>query len=261
MSDEPARAELGWVADTRRVTALTGAGMSTDSGIPDYRGPQGLWRRDPEAEKLVTYQYYMSDPEVRRRSWLSRRDNPAWNAVPNAAHHALVDVEHANVPLRIITQNVDGLHQQAGSTPRKVFELHGSMFHVVCTECAAQSSMEEALERVASGEQDPRCLYCGGIQKSGTVMFGQRLPDETLHAAASAASSCDLFLAVGTSLQVEPAASLCRLAVDRGAHLVVVNGAPTPYDDIATAVLRESVSAALPRITATITAGPAGGRP
>jgi NAD-dependent deacetylase len=137
------------------LAILSGAGISTDSGIPDYRGPNGLWRRDPEAEKLVTYDHYMNEPEIRRRSWLMRRDSPAFRARPNAAHEAVARLERTGVPLRVITQNVDGLHQAAGLPGRKVLELHGSARSVVCTACEARSAMAEAIARVEAGEPDP----------------------------------------------------------------------------------------------------------
>jgi NAD-dependent deacetylase len=236
------------------VAVLTGAGVSTDSGVPDYRGPNGVWRRNPGAERLVTYQDYMADPQVRRRSWLMRRDSPVWGAEPNAAHRALVDLERSGVPLRIITQNIDGLHQKAGSTPRKVLELHGTVHAVLCVSCGDRTPMAEALARVEAGEADPPCLRCGGVLKSATVMFGQSLDPEVLGESARIAQVCDLFLAVGTSLQVEPAASLCRVAAESGARLVIVNADPTPYDAIADEVVREPIGTALPAIAARLRA-------
>jgi len=235
------------------VALLSGAGVSTDSGIPDYRGPQGLWRRDPEAEKLVTYDVYMSDPEIRRRSWRMRRDSPTWQARPNAAHEAIVGLERAGVPVRVITQNVDGLHQRAGLTPRKVLELHGSARSVVCTGCGERGPMDEALERVASGEEDPDCRGCGGILKSATVMFGERLDPAVLGEAVAVAKGCDVFIAVGTSLQVQPAASLVGLAAEHGARLLIVNAEPTPYDGLAERVIREPIGTALPALLSTFT--------
>jgi len=234
------------------VALLSGAGISTDSGIPDYRGPRGVWRRDPEAEKLSTYDVYMSDPEVRRRAWRTRRDSPAWNARPNAAHEAVVRLERAGVPVRVITQNVDGLHQSAGLTPRKVLELHGTAREVVCTRCSARGPMAEALERVVAGEEDPPCLACGGILKSATVMFGQRLDPRVLSEAVAIAKGCDVFVAVGTSLQVQPAASLAGLAAEHGARLVIVNAEPTPYDALAAEVVRTPIGTALPALLDTL---------
>ncbi|MFG2212094.1 NAD-dependent deacetylase [Streptomyces sp. NPDC048638] len=230
------------------VAILSGAGISTDSGIPDYRGPNGLWRRDPEAEKLVTYDAYMADPEIRRRSWRMRLDSPAFRARPNAAHEAVARLERSGAPVRVITQNVDGLHQLAGMPERKVLELHGTARAVTCTRCRARSSMAWALERVAAGEADPPCLVCGGILKSATVMFGQRLDPQVLGTALGLAKAAEVFLAVGTTLQVHPAASLAGIAAEHGARLVIVNADPTPYDEIADEVVREPIGSALPRL-------------
>ncbi|MBC7269728.1 MAG: NAD-dependent deacetylase [Streptomyces sp.] len=230
------------------VAILSGAGVSTDSGIPDYRGPNGLWRRDPGAEKLVTYEYYMGDPEIRRRSWLLRRETRALRVEPNAAHRAVVELERAGVPVRVITQNVDGLHQEAGMPARKVLELHGSARSVVCTRCGARGSMEDALARVDAGEDDPACLECGGILKSATVMFGERLDPAVLGDALAITKACQVFIAVGTSLQVQPAAGLAGVAADHGARLVIVNAEPTPYDEIADEVVREPIGTALPAL-------------
>ncbi|MFJ9538376.1 SIR2 family NAD-dependent protein deacylase [Streptomyces sp. NPDC101225] len=230
------------------VAILSGAGISTDSGIPDYRGPQGLWRRDPEAEKLVTYAYYMGDPEIRRRSWLMRRESRALDARPNAAHRAVAELERSGVPVRVVTQNVDGLHQLAGLPARKVLELHGSARSVVCTGCHARGSMEEALARVDAGEADPPCRECGGILKSATVMFGERLDPEVLGDALAVSKACQVFVAVGSSLQVQPAAGLAGVAADHGARLIIVNAEPTPYDDLADEVVREPIGTALPAL-------------
>lgn len=230
------------------VAILSGAGLSTDSGIPDYRGPNGLWRRDPEAERLVTYSSYMADPDIRRRSWLMRRDSPAVKAEPNAAHHAIVALERSGVPVRVITQNVDGLQQRAGFPERKILELHGSARAVSCTRCHARSSMDEALARVTAGEPDPACEACGGILKAATVMFGERLDPEVLARAMAIAKACQILVAVGTTLQVQPAASLAGLASEGGARLVIVNADPTPYDPLADQVVREPIGTALPRL-------------
>ncbi|KUO12914.1 SIR2 family NAD-dependent protein deacylase [Streptomyces sp. DSM 15324] len=230
------------------VALLTGAGISTDSGIPDYRGPNGLWRRDPEAEKLVTYDFYMRDPEIRRRSWLMRRETGALRAEPNAAHRAVAGLERSGIPVRVITQNVDGLHQRAGLPDRKVLELHGTAHGVVCTKCHARGTMADALARVDAGEPDPPCLECGGILKTATVMFGERLDPVVLGDALAISKACTVFIAVGTSLQVQPAAGLAGVAADHGARLVIVNAEPTPYDEIADEVVREPIGEALPRL-------------
>ncbi|SEE73285.1 NAD-dependent deacetylase [Streptomyces sp. 3213] len=234
------------------VAVLSGAGISTDSGIPDYRGPNGLWRRDPEAEKLVTYEYYMGDPEIRRRSWQMRRDNPALQAEPNAAHRAIVELEKSGVPVRVITQNVDGLHQLAGLPARKVLELHGTAREFSCTGCHARGPMQDALARVTAGEADPPCLECGGILKSATVFFGERLDPVVLGEAAAITKACQVFIAVGSSLQVHPAAGLAGVAADHGARLIIVNAEPTPYDEQADEVVREPIGTALPELLRTL---------
>ncbi|MEU9528802.1 Sir2 family NAD-dependent protein deacetylase [Streptomyces sp. NPDC048210] len=232
------------------VAILSGAGVSTDSGIPDYRGPQGLWRKNPEAEKLVTYDFYMADPDIRRRSWLMRRDAGAWNAEPNAAHRAVAALERSGTPVRVITQNVDGLHQRAGLSARKVVELQGTAREVVCTRCHARSEMEEALARVEAGEADPPCSVCGGVLKPATVMFGERLDPRVLAEAMAIAKASEVFIAVGTTLQVQPAASLAGVAVEHGARLVVMNAEPTPYDELAEETVREPIGTALPALLA-----------
>ncbi|MGR3868705.1 Sir2 family NAD-dependent protein deacetylase [Streptomyces graminifolii] len=230
------------------VALLTGAGISTDSGIPDYRGPNGLWRKDPEAEKLVTYDYYMGDPEIRRRSWQLRRQTQALKAEPNAAHRAVVELERAGVPVRVITQNVDGLHQLAGLPARKVLELHGTAREFTCTRCHARGPMADAIARIEAGEDDPGCLVCGGILKSATVYFGEQLDPVVLGEAAAVTKACQVFVAVGSTLQVHPAAGLAGVAVDHGARLIIVNAEATPYDELADEVVREPIGTALPRL-------------
>jgi NAD-dependent deacetylase len=230
------------------VAVLTGAGISTDSGIPDFRGPSGIWTRNPAAEKLSTYQAYMADPELRRRSWQNRLAHPAWGAEPNPAHLALARLARSAIDTQVITQNIDGLHQRAGTPPARVIELHGTMFGVVCTGCGDRTEMADALARVRAGEGDPPCTRCGGILKSATVMFGQALPPGVFERAAAVAARCDLMLAIGSTLTVEPAASLCAIAAEAGASLVIINRDPTPYDRAATAVIREPIGEAVPRI-------------
>jgi NAD-dependent deacetylase len=232
------------------VAILSGAGISTDSGIPDYRGPNGLWRRDPEAEKLVTYDTYVGDPRIRRRAWRMRLENQARDARPNVAHEAVAELERSGVPVRVITQNVDGLHQDAGMPARKVLELHGSARSVVCVSCHARGAMADALVRVRAGEDDPACRECGGILKSATVMFGERLDPVVLGQAMAIAKACEVFVAVGSSLRVQPAASLAGIAAEHDARVVIVNAEPTPYDEVAAEVIREPIGTALPALLA-----------
>lgn len=239
-----------WIAAARRIVALTGAGISTDSGIPDFRGPQGLWTRDPEAEKQSTLQYYMADPGVRRRAWRNRLESPAWHAQPNAGHHALVALERRGTLDTLITQNIDGLHQQAGSSPGRVIEIHGTMREVMCMACGERAPMERALARVRAGEDDPPCRTCGGVLKSATISFGQALVEADLIRARDAALRCDLLLAIGSTLSVYPVAGVVPLAKEAGARVVIVNAEPTAMDGLADAVLRGSIATLLPRLTA-----------
>jgi NAD-dependent deacetylase len=229
---------------------LTGAGVSTDSGIPDFRGPQGVWTRDPTAERLATLETYLEEPAVRRRAWQNRVSSPVWAAKPNAGHEALVELERQGKLDTLITQNTDGLHQLAGSDPALVVEIHGTMRDIVCTACGDRGPAESTLDRVRQGEDDPACLHCGGILKSATISFGQSLDPDTILRAEMAARSCDVFLAVGTSLSVYPAAGLVPSAHESGARVVIVNAEPTPFDDLAAAVVHGPISAVLPEIVA-----------
>jgi NAD-dependent deacetylase len=236
------------LAPPRRVTVLTGAGISTDSGIPDFRGPQGVWTKNPAAEKASTLSHYLGDPEVRRAAWQNRLHSPAWDAKPNAGHLALVDLERQGRLVAVVTQNIDELHQLAGHDPSMVIEVHGSMRRVVCWDCGSGGPMAPTLERVRAGEDDPRCTECGGILKSATISFGQNLDPDVLELAEKAARSCDTLLVVGSSLLVYPAAGLVPLAKRSGAALVIVNGEETPFDWMADSVLHDSISEVLPQI-------------
>jgi NAD-dependent deacetylase len=238
----------GWIDAARRVVALTGAGISTESGIPDFRGPQGLWTRNPEAEKQATIQHYVADREIRKRAWRSRLDSPAWSAQPNAGHRALVALEQRGKLDTLITQNVDGLHQAAGSSRERVVEVHGTWREVSCLACGERAPMERALARVRAGEEDPPCRTCGGILKSATISFGQSLVPEDIARAQRAARECDLMLAVGTKLSVWPVAGVVPVAKDAGARVVILNAEPTDMDGLADAVLRGSIGEILPRL-------------
>ena len=238
----------GWIDASARIVALTGAGIATESGIPDFRGPQGVWTKDPKAEKLTNIRHYMSDPDVRRLAWQSRLHHPAWTAGPNAGHRALVELERRGTLHAVITQNIDGLHQQAGHSPAMVIEVHGTMREVMCMACGWRGPMGLALDRVREGEDDPPCERCGGILKSATISFGQSLDPDVIERAMRAAERADLLLAIGTSLQVYPVAGVVPLAREAGAKVVILNGEPTPFDDIADAMFREPISEILPRL-------------
>lgn len=237
-----------WVAKSHRIVALTGAGISTESGIPDFRGPQGLWTKNPKAEKLSDIRYYMADPEVRRLSWQQRLFHPAWQAKPNAGHLALVALEQSGRLHALITQNIDGLHQAAGNSMEKVIEVHGTMREVVCMSCNWRGPMQATLDRVRGGEEDPPCKSCGGILKSATISFGQALVPEVIDRAMRAAKKTDLLLAIGTTLSVYPVAGVVPLAKAARARVVILNAQPTPMDDLADAVLRASIGEVLPQL-------------
>ena len=238
----------GWIDRATSIVALTGAGISTESGIPDFRGPQGVWTRDPKAERLSNIHHYMTDPEVRKLSWRGRLEHPAWHAVPNAGHRALVVLEQRGKLRALVTQNIDGLHQLAGHAPSSVVEVHGTMREVMCMNCGWRGAAGPVLDRVRAGEVDPPCVTCGGILKSATVSFGQPLVPEVIEAAIGAAEEADLLLAIGTSLQVYPVANVVPLAKSSGARVVIVNGEPTPFDQLADAVIRAPIGEVLPQI-------------
>ncbi|HEY4332631.1 MAG TPA: Sir2 family NAD-dependent protein deacetylase [Ilumatobacteraceae bacterium] len=243
----------GLLRGARRVTVLTGAGISTDSGIPDFRGPNGLWTKNPAAEKAATLQHYLAEPEVRRFAWQNRLANSAHTRQPNAGHRALVELELQGQLVALVTQNVDGLHQRAGSDPATVVEVHGTMHFTICWTCSDRRPMTEALDRVRAGEEDPDCLICRaagrtGIMKSDTISFGQNLVESVIARALGAADGCDVLLAIGTSLQVYPVASMVPRAKRGGASIVIVNGEPTKLDHHADHVLRGEISSILPAI-------------
>ena len=239
-----------WIDEAQRIVVLTGAGISTDSGIPDFRGPQGVWTKNPEAEKLSNIEYYVSDPEVRKRSWQRRVEAPPREVAPNPGHLAFVELERQGRLLHLVTQNVDGLHLTAGNSPDRVTEIHGTTRDVMCLDCGDRAPMERALERVRAGDADPACKTCGGILKAATISFGQQLVARDVMRAELAAQTCDLVLAVGSTLSVYPAAGVVPVAQRHGARVVIVNGEPTAMDHIADAVVRGSISEVLPPLVA-----------
>ena len=237
-----------WIDQAQQIAVLTGAGISTDSGIPDFRGPKGLWTKNPEAEKMATLQVYVGDPEVRKRSWQWRLETHANLRQPNVGHEMLVRLDKTGRLHTLVTQNVDGLHQAAGSDPANTIEIHGTIHEVQCLSCAERAPMSRALDRVEAGEADPECRTCGGILKSATISFGQGLVSEDLARADRAARECDLILAIGSTLGVYPIAAMVPTAKDAGARVVIVNGEATEMDVLADAVLNGSISEILPQI-------------
>jgi NAD-dependent deacetylase len=242
----------GWLRNARRVTVLTGAGISTESGIPDFRGPNGVWTKNPAAEKTATLQYYMSDPEVRRHAWQNRINSGMWNAEPNAAHRALVELERKGRMHTLVTQNIDGLHHAAGQSPEIVVEIHGNVREAKCMACDWRGPMQETLDRVRAGEGDPGCLHCGGILKSATISFGENLVAADLHRSQLEAGRADVFVAIGTSLAVYPAAGLPEIALRNGSRLIILNAEQTPFDPMADVVVRDQLGDVLPALVALV---------
>jgi NAD-dependent deacetylase len=236
------------VVSARRVVVLTGAGISTDSGIPDFRGPNGLWTKNPAAEKASNIEYYLRDPEVRAAAWQNRLHTPAWTAEPNDGHAAIVELERRGRLHGLITQNIDGLHQKAGNDPGRVIEVHGTVWFTRCWECDDRRPMAESLERVRSGELDPPCVVCGGILKSDTISFGQALVPEVIDRALRVSEECDVMLAVGSTLSVFPAANCVPRAKSAGAQVIIVNGDETAMDRYADWLLVGRIGEILPAL-------------
>lgn len=240
-----------WMAEAERVTVLTGAGISTDSGIPDFRGPKGLWTTNPAAEKASNIEVYLSDPEVRRAAWQHRLTTPAWTAEPNVGHRAIVELERRGRLHAVVTQNIDELHQRAGNDPDRVIEVHGTVWWSRCWDCEDRRPMAETLDRVRAGEADPPCRVCGGILKSDTISFGQSLVPEVIDRAMRVSEECDLFVAIGSTLSVFPAANCVPRAKASGARVVIVNADETAMDRFADALLRGSIAEILPALVGT----------
>jgi NAD-dependent deacetylase len=242
-----------FVAGARRMVVLTGAGASTESGIPDFRGPGGIWSR----AAATSHRAFLTSPEARRDYWRLRRElGPTVAAAqPNAVHRALAELERRGILAGIVTQNFDGLHQAAGSSLGRVIELHGTSREAACQSCGARSPIEPVQARVEAGEEDPRCT-CGGYLKAATILFGQPLPPDALARARELAANCDLFLVVGSSLRVNPAARLPLLALDRGVPLLIVNLEATRYDERADVVLRAQAGPALRAVVDALPAAP-----
>jgi NAD-dependent deacetylase len=238
----------GWIDAAQRVVVLTGAGISTDSGIPDFRGPKGVWTLNPKAERMSDIRYYTTDPEVRGLSWQSRLAHPAWTAAPNAGHRALAELERRGKLYALVTQNIDGLHQRAGVSADKVIEVHGTLHTVMCLSCGWHGPMQQTLDRVRAGEQDPECRECSGLLKSDTISFGQQLIPEVIERAMAVSTEGDLFIAIGTTLQVYPVAAAVPKALDAGARVVIINAEATQFDDVADAVVRLPIGEVLPWI-------------
>ena len=232
------------IAGASRIVGFTGAGISTESGVPDFRSPDGVWARN----RTVEFQEFVSSEAGRVEYW--RQKTAAWPAMreaqPNAGHYAFVDLHRQGRLLALITQNIERLHQRSGLPADTVLELHGTTTEAECLTCGDRITSDEACRRIEAGERAPRCRACGGLLKPATISFGQSMPLDVMTRAQTAAETCDLLLAVGSSLVVEPAASIPRVAKAAGARLVIVNREPTPLDGIADVVVRGEIGAVLP---------------
>lgn len=248
MDEELLETVAGWIRESRYTVALTGAGISTESGIPDFRGPRGMWTRDPEAEKRATLQHYMANRDARVASWKNRLGSTLGEAEPNGGHQALVELERKGKLHFLVTQNVDGLHLKAGTSPERLVEIHGNVREFRCMNCTDRGDIERVLDRVRGGEEDPPCRSCGGVLKTATISFGQGLVAEDLARAEQEAARAEVFLAVGSTLGVYPIAYTPAIALERGAKLVIVNQGPTEYDEYAHAIFGERIGAVLPAL-------------
>ena len=233
-----------FLSESPNTVAFTGAGISTESGIPDFRSPGGIWTK----YQPVYFQDFLASEDARRRYWLMKKEgyHELSKAKPNDGHRALADLESAGKLLGIITQNIDGLHQDAGS--QNVLELHGTSRHCVCLECSARYDPDVIQERLESGLEIPTCDACGGLLKSATISFGQALPTDVLSAALDLCRRSDLVLALGSSLVVEPAASLPVQVKQAGGRLVIINNTETPLDGLADLVLHEPIGPSLQQV-------------
>ncbi len=248
-ADEQIDAARALVEQSSHIVVLTGAGISTDSGLPDFRGPNGLWTKNPEAEKASTISNYVNEPSVRKANWALRAEGRLWaNVAPNDGHRALLPLQDRGTLHTLVTQNVDELHQESGIDPASVVEIHGTTRKAGCLSCDYLTTMEAILDRVRAGEEDPDCPECSGLIKSATISFGQSLVAEDLYRAQVAADEADLLVAIGSTLTVNPIASIVPRAVRNGASLVIVNAEATPFDELADAVVRGSISEVLPQI-------------
>jgi len=249
MDMEAVAAAARLIHQARKIVVFTGAGISTESGIPDFRSPGGIWSQYNQDD--LTYQKFRSHEKYRKLYWqYDRARYPAMkNARPNAAHRAVVEIERSGRLLALITQNIDGLHQDAGSSPDNIYELHGTVREVGCLDCSTRWVREEITDMMdREGIEVPYCPHCGGPLKCATIAFGQALPPDVLEASFDRARTCDLFLTVGSSLVVQPAALLPNEARRAGARLILVNLSTTPYDQIMDIIIRGKAGDAMASI-------------
>ena len=235
------------IVESERIVVFTGAGISTESGIPDFRSPGGIWSRyDPEDFSI---QRFLSGPDARKWIWkMSTESGLLTEAEPNPAHYAIAKLYHLGKLDCVITQNIDNLHQKAGVPDDKVFELHGNMGWVVCLSCRKRFPMPEVLQRIKEGIEVPDCPDCQGILKPDAVFFGESLPQETLQEAIRHSRNCDLFIVIGSTLVIYPAAYIPNYAAEAGAKLAIVNLTPTPFDHYATIIIRQKAGDTMSKV-------------
>ena len=240
--------ELGrrWIEQASNIVGFTGAGISTESGIPDFRSPNGIWARN----RTVYFEEFLRNEQDRIEYW--RQKTESWPemraAKPNAGHLAFVALAHRGKLKAMITQNIDGLHQASGLDASLVLELHGNGTVAGCLTCGDRTPMDEAIARIQQGERTPECRLCGGFLKPATISFGQTMPRDVLEKCQRASESCDVFLAVGSSLVVYPAAALPVVAKRAGARLILLNRTETPLDELADLVIHDEIGKALPEL-------------
>ncbi len=237
-----------WVLASKRVVVFTGAGVSTESGIPDFRSPGGLWERYDPNEFL--FQKFISNEESRKKYWKMNLDfySLLKKIKPNKAHYACVELDRVGKLDCVITQNIDNLHQDAGLSPEKVIELHGNTMRVTCLTCKKEYPREEIQKELEKGVEVPYCEVCNGILKPATISFGQPMPERETREAEYRARNSDLFITVGSSLVVHPACLMPIYAKEGGAKLVIINLQPTPYDQEADIIIRGKAGDVLEQI-------------
>ena len=235
------------IPTAERVIVFTGAGVSTESGIPDFRSAGGIWEKYNVED--FTYDKFLASPRARALTWQLFMEDTFWKARPNPAHHALAELERMGKLDCVITQNIDSLHQEAGNSPDNVIELHGTARWVYCLHCGVRFPSEEVYERIRRDRLEiPDCTACGGMLKQAVIAFGEPMPEAETLEAERRARCCDLFIVVGSSLVVFPAASMPLLAVRGGAKLVIINAEATPQDGIADIIIRGKAGEVLPEI-------------
>jgi NAD-dependent deacetylase len=237
-----------WIVISKRAVVFSGAGLSTESGIPDFRSPGGVWDRySPED---FTFQNFLASETSRERYWQMATEfyEPIKMAQPNQAHLAIAELEKLDKLDCVITQNIDGLHFKAGNSEQRVIQLHGTAIFVSCLSCKKRYNRDEIQKRIIKGQKAPRCDDCGGLLKPATISFGQSMPERETQEAYHRSSLCDLFIVVGSSLVVQPAASMPLVAKRSGARLVIINRDPTPYDEMADVVIHGQAGSAMATI-------------